>query len=752
MIAAASVTQGQTNFFEDFESGGLNNWTAVVASPLYIATPTNKVPAAGAYGALMTNSACRMFANNLTSGLGITAQSFKFTFWYYDNSGTAARAFCEVRAYTGGSFTNGSLAQLLAIGKYNNVDMVGESYKSTKYQARIAFGSPSGWFNLDATGSPNRSTGWHQFDVERGVNTTGERILSFYVDGILSRVFTNSNANVAWDSVVLGSGLGTTAGNAWFDGLQVVQGQAYITQDPASQAVTIGSDAYFTVSAIGDADALSYQWRKNGTNIAGATDASYSIIGCDFTNAGNFTVVVSNSLSVKTSAVAVLTINPLITITGHPESQVVNPGANVTFFVTATGNGTLSYQWKKNGSPISGANLDSYNIPSVVTNDSGSYSCTVTNDLGDPPQTSNPAILTVNTPPVLNVSNITITVNQTAAITVPVTEDVSPRAEPFQAFETNAMGARVMFGNSSYSGTTDALEDNTGRTYVTNAFPAGHGSPQVLRVSWNWTNTPAWLRLTTAVGAPAFTANPTVYFSRPLRFDMWCNKDLLIALGLKETATTSAIGADAGSGSSIEFAGVAGAGTPPSATTTISAGTWTTVIFDLPNVGIASFFAANGILDLSTGKGALEHLALVPADGLAGDYTVYLDNFVSVPTNALVFSLDAGPVGAVIDTATGVITWTPTSIGPANFTVTATDFLGLSDTKSFTVNVSAAPPGAISIALYGTDAVLNWAGAYQLQSNTNLNSTNWVDISGVTVGPFTNTISTSLQKFFRLRN
>ena len=752
--AAVSTLQAQTNFTEDFESGNLLNWTASAASPLYIATPTNIVPSGGIYGARMTNGACRMFANNLPTGLGITAESFRFTFWYYDNAGTAARAYCEVRNYTGGSYTNGSLGQILAIGKYNNVDLIdGGAYNSLKYQARMAFGSPAGWFNLNAPGSPNRSAGWHKFDIERGVNTTGERIISFYVDDKLGRIWTNSNANAAWDSVILGPGIGTTAGDAWFDGLQVVQGQAYITESPASQTVTLGSGAFFNVSAIGDVDQLFYQWRKNGTNLVGETSASYSIPNVQLSDAGNYTVVVTNSLAVKTSIVAVLTVNQLTHITTQPVSQLVNVGANVQFYSDAVGNGTLAYQWKKNGTNLVGQTETTLNLSSVTTNDAGDYSLFVTNNLGDPSAMSEIATLTVNVAPVLNVSNITIPVNKAAAITVPVTEDIFPRASPFQEFDASGVGDRTMFGHPLFSGTTDIHEDNTGRTYVTNSFPADHGSPQVLHVNWNWTNNspPAWLRLTTATGGPVFGANPTIYFSNPLRFDIWTSKDLRVAVGLRETGTTAAIGTDAGAGTSIEFAGVSAGGTPPSSTTTVTANSWTTVNLDLPNSGIGSFFSGNGVLDQSTGKGGLEQLALSPADGLAGAYTIYLDNFVSVPTNALAFSLDAGPAGAVIDPVTGVITWTPTSTGAENFTVTVTDYLALSDTKSFTVNVivPTVPPGAISINLLGSNAVLNWAGVYQLQSHTNLNTTNWANVPGVTSGPYTNPVS-GAQKFFRL--
>ncbi|ADV84304.1 beta-1,3-glucanase family protein [Terriglobus saanensis] len=83
------------------------------------------------------------------------------------------------------------------------------------------------------------------------------------------------------------------------------------------------------------------------------------------------------------------------TITAQPASQTVTAGVTVTFTVAATGTGALSYQWLKNGVPISGANSASYVTPVLAIADSGtSYSVTVTDAIGS--VASNPAILTVN--------------------------------------------------------------------------------------------------------------------------------------------------------------------------------------------------------------------------------------------------------------------------------------------------------------------------------------------------------------------
>ncbi len=109
----------------------------------------------------------------------------------------------------------------------------------------------------------------------------------------------------SFDVIVSNIGGSTTSGAAT---LTVVPPPS-ITTPPASQTVVAGRGLYLTVSASGTAP-LSYQWRKNGVNITGATSGSYSVIGVQASHAGSYEVVVSNSGGSVTSAPpAVLTIS-----------------------------------------------------------------------------------------------------------------------------------------------------------------------------------------------------------------------------------------------------------------------------------------------------------------------------------------------------------------------------------------------------------------------------------------------------------
>jgi len=85
-----------------------------------------------------------------------------------------------------------------------------------------------------------------------------------------------------------------------------------ITTQPAALNVTSGSIASFSVVAAGISP-LTYQWRKDGADIAGATASSYSISSTSSTSAGNYTVVVSNLAGSVTSGTATLTVNTPVT-------------------------------------------------------------------------------------------------------------------------------------------------------------------------------------------------------------------------------------------------------------------------------------------------------------------------------------------------------------------------------------------------------------------------------------------------------
>jgi hypothetical protein len=80
-----------------------------------------------------------------------------------------------------------------------------------------------------------------------------------------------------------------------------------ITTQPLSQTNNAGNNVTFTAAATGSIP-LFYQWQFDGTNIAGANLTSLTVTNIQATNAGTYTVTVTNDISVAASSNAVLTV------------------------------------------------------------------------------------------------------------------------------------------------------------------------------------------------------------------------------------------------------------------------------------------------------------------------------------------------------------------------------------------------------------------------------------------------------------
>jgi len=168
-----------------------------------------------------------------------------------------------------------------------------------------------------------------------------------------------------------------------------------ITTQPSSLTVTAGSPATFSVTASGTAP-LSYQWRRNGSDIANATNSSYTLSAPTTSDNGvAFSVVVSNSAGSATSRSATLSVNPAngstnAAITTQPLDATVTSGQTASFTVTASGTPAPSFTWQRSTDGntwtlISGATSATYTLTAQAADDGDLFRALATN-------TSNTAI------------------------------------------------------------------------------------------------------------------------------------------------------------------------------------------------------------------------------------------------------------------------------------------------------------------------------------------------------------------------
>ena len=236
----------------------------------------------------------------------------------------------------------------------------------------------------------------------------------------------------------------------------------------------------------------------------------------------------------KYSATACVTINSIPVINVQPLSQGVCLGSGISLSVTATSATTISYQWRKNGFNINGANAASFGIVSAVNSDAGSYDVVMTNTCG--PITSSAAVVTVNPLPIA---------------TVPANSVVCPGAViPLTTYSSSPSGATFTWTNSN---TAIGLAASGSGSLP--SFTAVNGTTSAITATI--TVTPVLNGCAGPASSYTITVNPTAVVTVPTSFSV-CGGATISAtnfsstpLGATYTWTNSntAIGLADGSGS-----------------------------------------------------------------------------------------------------------------------------------------------------------------------------------------------------------
>jgi uncharacterized repeat protein (TIGR03803 family) len=276
------------------------------------------------------------------------------------NSGEVFRATTDGMLPNPYSFTGGSDGSYPAAALLLGSD--GNFYGTTAYGGDYGYGTV---FRM----APN------------GVPTT---LVAF--DG-----YAGANPQAALVEDTDGSLMGTTQNGGASDAGVIFRlsfsGPLQLTGPPASKSVFVGEDVVFSVAVTGS-QPFSYQWQKNGSDFSGATQRVLKLTGVTTNDAGTYSVSVG-SPNGATNAAALLTVTsspPVLTLA--PASLATNACAFVSFNVRAIGNQPLSYQWRKNGVPLSdtchlvGSAANTLSISNVTEADAGTYVVSVANGAG----------------------------------------------------------------------------------------------------------------------------------------------------------------------------------------------------------------------------------------------------------------------------------------------------------------------------------------------------------------------------------
>jgi chitodextrinase len=300
------------------------------------------------------------------------------------------------------------------------------------------------------------------------------------ISGATSSTLTLANVQSSdggtYTAVVSSAGGPTVSAGAL---LTVAAAAPTITTPPASQTANAGSTVTFSVAAHG-VDPLSYQWRKGGAAIVGATNATVTLTNISAADAGIYTVVVSNAgVSITSSGATLTVITAAPSITTQPVGQPVNLHGSATFTVAASGIPSPTYQWRKSGTSIIGATSASLAWSDAQMADAGSYDVVVTNDYGT--VTSNPVTLSLTGGVPVITSAWAAAGTSGAAFTYQITATNSPTSY-------NATGLPANLGINTTSG------------YISGT-PTTAGTFTVIITATNASGTSSGIGLTLTIGA-----------------------------------------------------------------------------------------------------------------------------------------------------------------------------------------------------------------------------------------------------------
>jgi hypothetical protein len=334
-----------------------------------------------------------------TSVSGLSTGAYVFTARAIDDRGSAGSS-PPVTFYVnvvGQGFAD-DFAQRGSIAGYTNVvhgTNTGYTREYGEPQHAAASGMRSAWISwvAPASGPCTMDTFGSSFDTVLAVYTNASADApalatlapvasnddSSNPGSIQSKVSFNAVSGVAYHVAV--DGYDSTE----FGSIVFHQGMSnpfpVIVAHPVSQVVTQGLPVTFTVSAAG-AGPLSYQWRFNGVDMAGKTNPTLSVPNAQGGNEGFYAVLVRNASGSILSDPAALTVLRPPTIVVQPQTVVTDVGGTAAFNVAVSGQPPFTYQWRWNGTPLSGATAASYTRADVQYTDGGTLSVSIGNANG----------------------------------------------------------------------------------------------------------------------------------------------------------------------------------------------------------------------------------------------------------------------------------------------------------------------------------------------------------------------------------
>jgi hypothetical protein len=146
-----------------------------------------------------------------------------------------------------------------------------------------------------------------------------------------------------------------------------------------------GDSVSFSVTAISPLP-MRFQWLKNGANLPGETGSILTLQNMKHEDTGDYQVAISNDCG--TTIIAIVHLQVGVTISVHPATHVAPVCGDTGFSVQADGVGTLRYQWRLDGDPLtnnvyfSGTTRTNLRVEPLLYTHQGKYDVVITDDCG----------------------------------------------------------------------------------------------------------------------------------------------------------------------------------------------------------------------------------------------------------------------------------------------------------------------------------------------------------------------------------
>jgi PKD repeat protein len=426
-----------------------------------------------------------------------------------------------------------------------------------------------------------------------------------------------------------------------------------ITTQPANQTVAAGQTATFSVVASGTAP-LTYQWKKNGVAISGAISASYTTPSTTASdNGATFVCVVSNAVGIATSNPATLTVTsnhpPTITSLASATPNPALVGQTITFSAAASDadGDTLTYAWSF-GDGASGSGSSATHAYASA----GGYTATVTVSDGHGGTAT---------------SSVTVTVNNidTTATATYVTTDTTTQGN-----------WKTFYGADGYAIQADSTQNPS------------YGSATFMN-SLLYT----WLTSTTDVRAPLKAISNTDRIAACWYNSPSFNIDVNIADGQTHQVALYALDWDSTSRAESFEVDDAGSGAildGPRTLTAFNGGKY--IVWNIKGhvtIKVTMTGSINAVVSaIFFGGGSSPAAPVITSSASAGGTVGAPFNYtIAATNNPASFNATGFPAGLAVNTATGVISGTPTAAGTFNATISATN-AGGTGTAALTLTIN----------------------------------------------------------------